>query len=65
MASQRVRHNLATKSPPHRLEKHLNPPDSSVNMRRESMSHELQLQKLMSRVTVPGYVNNDGRGERV
>ena len=26
------------------------------------MSHELQLQKLMSRVTVPGYVNNAGGG---
>ena len=36
MGSQRVRHNLATKPPPYRLEKHLNPPDSPVNTRRES-----------------------------
>ena len=62
MGSQRVRQNLATKPPPHRLEKHLNPPDSPINTRRESMSHELQMQKLMSRATVRGNVHNEGMG---
>ena len=62
MGSQRVRHDLATKPPPHRLGKHLNPPDSPVNTRRESMSQELQVQRLMSRATVRGNVDKEGTG---